>query len=131
MSKLAQYRPAVKECDGNAAIILSGKYLGIYSAVVRDRDNRDRWPETGYGGCTPYERDELGLNKCSAFKVQDRFSVEAEKGGDADIHCLGASGYSSLFARVVRMTVKLADDPNSNNDPLVRWCLKGPASPLN
>jgi hypothetical protein len=130
VSKAVQYRPALLECNGNAAVILSRKYLGIFSVVVRDSENRDRWPERGYGNCTPHERDVLGLNKCSAFKVQDRFERE-DTSGDADVHCLGASGYSSLFENVRRITAKLADKPGSTNDPLARWCLISPDKPLN
>ncbi len=130
VTRFAQYRPALKECGGKAAVILSGKYLGIFSVVVRDSENRDRWPASGFGGCSSYERDILALNRCSAFKVQKRFVVEHED-GDAEVHCLGASGYSTLFKRVVRMTAKLSDVPNSTNDPLARWCLEGPAVPLN
>jgi hypothetical protein len=51
--------------------------------------------------------------------------------GDAEVHCLGASGYSSLFARVSRITAKLSDVPGSNKDPLERLCLNGPDVPLN
>ena len=130
VSKLAQYRPALKECGGKAAVILSGKYQSVFSVVVRDSENRDRWPASGFGGCSAYERDVLALSKCSAFKVQKRFAVASDD-GDADVHCLGASGYSTLFRKVVRMTAKLADAPNSSNDPLVRWCLKSPTVPLN
>ena len=131
VSALAQYRPAVKECGGKAAVILSGKYLGVFSVVVRDRDNRDRWPTGGFGRCTFFERDVLGLNKCSAFKVQKRLGIEDPVSGDAEVHCLGASGYSPLFSRVTRITAKLSDSPDSNTDPLVRWCLVGPKAPLN
>ena len=53
------------------------------------------------------------------------------KEGEAKVHCLGASGYSSLFSRVTRMTAKLADVPNSTNDPLVRWCVIAPDKALN
>ena len=93
-------------------------------------ENRDRWPTTGFGDCSPYEANVLGLNKCSAFKVQEKIVVKS-KGVDTTVHCLGASGYSTLFARVVRVTAKLSDDPTSNKDPLVRWCLKRPNLPLN
>ncbi len=127
---ITQYRPAVKECGGRAAIVLSGKYTTIYSVVVRDVLNRDRWPISNFGGCSVYERDELGLNKCSAFKVQKIISLRSN-GTDAEIHCLGASGYSSLFRGVRRITAKFSDDPNSSNDPLARWCLAGPDQPLN
>ena len=130
VSKLAQYRPAVKECNGKAAIVLSGKYLGVFSVVVRDRENKDRWPTAGANGCTPFERDTLALNKCSVFKVQKIIQASDAK-GEAKVHCLGASGYSSLFSRVTRMTAKLADVPNSTNDPLVRWCIIAPDKALN
>lgn len=127
---IVQYRPAVKECSRKAAIILSGKYKDVFSVVVRDKENKDRWPPTGINGCSSFERDVIALNKCSAFKVQKIIPIE-NKDGDAEVHCLGASGYSKLFKRVVRMTAKLADIPNSTQDPLARWCLAGPAKPLN
>ena len=69
VSKFVQYRPSVKECRNRAAIILSGKYLNVFSVVVRDWLNRDRWPAEGVNNCTPYERDTLGLNKCSVFSA--------------------------------------------------------------
>jgi hypothetical protein len=127
---IVQYRPAVQECGGKAAIILSGKYKDVFSVVVRDKENKDRWPPQGINGCTAYERDVLALLKCSAFKAQEVLDIEDAR-GDATVHCLGASGRSKLFKRVVRMTAKLADIPNSTADPLARWCLKGPAEPLN
>lgn len=130
VTKLVQYRPAVKECNGRAAIILSGKYLSAYSAVVRDYENKDRWPPQGINGCSVFERDTLGLNKCSAFKVQEVLPIENEV-ADAEIHCLGASGYSTLFRKVSRITIKLADIPGSNSDPLVRLCLAGATEALN
>jgi hypothetical protein len=120
----------VAECNNNAAVILSGKYKNIFSVVVRDTENRDRWPESGFGNCTPYERDVLALNKCSAFKVQEKFRIGAGRKA-AMVHCLGASGYSALFRKVVRMTAKLEDVPGSSEDPLVRWCLRRRRLPLN
>lgn len=130
VTKAVQYRPAVRECNGRAAVILSRRYLSAFSAVVRDRENKDRWPPQGINGCSSYERDVLGLNRCSAFKVQKIVKVENAE-GDAEIHCLGASGYSSLFRRVSRITIKLADVPDSSEDPLARLCLRGPTKPLN
>jgi hypothetical protein len=124
-----QYRPAISECNGNAGVLLTGKYTNLFSVVVRDTENRDRWPLAGFGDCTAYERDELGLNKCSAFKVQKRVNLKF-RGAPASLHCFGASGYSTLFKRVVRVTGKIADRPG-NGDPLARWCLKRPNSPLN
>ena len=130
VTRSVQYRPAVRECRGKAAIILSRDYLNAYSAVVRDRENKDRWPLEGINGCSAFERDVLGLNKCSAFKIQKVIGVEDEV-ADAEIHCLGASGYSRLFRNVSRITIKLQDIPNSNQDPLARLCLVGPDQPLN
>lgn len=127
---VVQYRPAIKECGNKAGIVLSGKYKDVFSVVVRDRENKDRWPPQGINGCSAYERDVLALHKCSAFKAQKVIPIENEN-GDAEVHCLGASGYSSVFARVTRMTAKLSDVPNSTNDPLARWCLAGPTKPLN
>lgn len=130
VSNSVQYRPAVKECGGKAAIVLSGKYLDVFSVVVRDNQNKDRWPVEGINGCSEFERDTLGLNKCSAFKVQKTIGVSSRQ-GDAAVHCLGASGYSPLFKNVVRITAKLEDVPNSNTDPLERLCLVGADKPLN
>lgn len=124
-----RYRPAVQECNGNAAIVLTGKYLSVFSVVVRDSENRDRWPASGFHGCSVSEAN-AGLAKCSAFKTQDRFYA-GKKSKKAQFNCLGASGYSKLFKKVVRVTAKLADIPNSSDDPLARWCLNGPAKPLN
>jgi hypothetical protein len=130
VNRSIQYRPAVTECDGNAAVILSGRYLNSFSAVVRDGENRDRWPREGMNGCSAFERDVLALNKCSAFKAQKVLNV-ASGSRKAKVHCLGASGYSSLFRGVTRITVKLADSPNSSNDPLARLCLRHPTRALN
>jgi hypothetical protein len=127
---VVQYRPSVKECGGAAAIILSGRYKDIFSVVVRDRENKDRWPPQGINNCTAYQRDVLALHKCSAFKAQKVINVDDAR-GDASVHCLGASGSSTLFRRVVRMTAKLADVPNSTADPLARWCLVKPTEALN
>ena len=126
-----RYRPAVEECGGNAAAILSGEMLDAFSIVVRDTQNRDRWPAagSGFGGCSAdLAESESPPNRCSAFKVQSRFKIG---GGVAEMHCFGASGYSDIFADASRMTVKLSDDPFSNNDDIERYCLAGPTVPLN
>ena len=128
--ELIKYRPAVAECGGKAAVFLSGKWMHAYSVVVRDSENRDRYPVQGMNGCTYYERNVLALNKCSAFKTQKRFRVRDGK-READVFCLGASGYSGLFSDVVRITVKLVDIPNSSSDPLMRFCLKSPRDRVN
>lgn len=131
VAREVRYRPAVRECQGNAAIVLEGKYLNIFSVVVRDSDNRDRWPVSGFNGCTT----ELATSEnppawCSAFKTQNSFYIGRGR-RKAKVHCLGAPGYSPLFKRVVRATAKLADIPGSSNDPLARWCLRSPRLPLN
>lgn len=126
-----RYRPAVLECNGNAAAILSGRLNNAFSIVVRDTQNRDRWPEagSGFGGCSFAEANaEAPPNRCSAFKAQSRFEIG---GGTTEVYCFGASGYSSVFADAVRMNVKLTDDPFSSNDEVERYCLRSPSMPLN
>jgi len=126
-----RYRPAVAECNGNAAAILDGEYLDAFSIVVRDSQNRDRWPVagSGFGGCSKEVADSKSPpNSCSAFKVQDKFDIAA---GTARVYCFGASGYSDLFSDVVRVTIKLSDDPFSNDDDIDRMCLVSGDTPLN
>lgn len=127
-----QYRPAVRECNGNAAVMLYGKYRSSFSVVLRDSENRDRWPRFGFNGCSSaLANSDAPPAYCSMFKTQDTVAVATGTANQGRLHCFGAPGYSSFMSRVVRVTVKLADIPNSNKDPLVRWCLKGPTEPLN
>jgi hypothetical protein len=124
-----RYRPALVECNGNAAILLDGEYFGAFSVVVRDSQNRDRWPVSGFGGCSyDLANSDSPPNRCSAFKVQDKFTTPD---GTAVVHCFGASGYSELFKDVVRATIKNSDDPNSSNDDIDRLCLVSGDKPLN
>jgi hypothetical protein len=126
-----RYRPAVAECGGSAAAILSGRLLKAFSIVVRDTQNRDRWPAAGsnFGGCSTALADASSPpNRCSAFKVQSKFKVGD---GSSMVHCFGASGYSDIFADAARLTVKLSDDPLSNNDDIERYCLRGGSKSLN
>ena len=127
---LIKYRPAVSECGGRAAIFLLGKWKNAYSVVLRDSENRDRWPLSGINGCSAYETRVLGLNKCSAFKTQKKFYISNGK-KEASVHCMGGSGYGDLLAGVVRATVKLIDVPGSTSDPLMRFCIKSPRAVLN
>jgi hypothetical protein len=125
------YRPAVTECNGDAAAILFGEYEDIFSIVVRDTQNRDRWPEagSGYGGCSAdLANSSSPPNRCSAFKVQDKF---ATPDGNATVHCFGESGYSEIFSDVSRLTIKFDDDPFSSDDTIGRYCISGPEEPLN
>jgi hypothetical protein len=126
-----RYRPALAECNGNAAAILDGEYLDAFSIVVRDSQNRDRWPVagSGFGGCSAeLANSESPPNRCSAFKVQDKFLIADDT---ARVHCFGASGYSELFSDVVRVTIKNSDNPFSNDDDIDRLCLVSGSEPLN
>ena len=127
-----RYRPSVEECPGqSAAAILSGDLLDAFSIVVRDTQNRDRWPAagSGFGGCSAELADsDSPPARCSAFKVQAKFDIG---GGTARVYCFGASGYSDIFADAARLTIKLSNDPFSNDDDIVRHCLAGPDLPLN
>ena len=126
-----RYRPAVVECNNNAAAILDGPYLDAFSVVVRDTQNRDRWPAagSGFGGCSAELADsESPPNYCSAFKVQSKFPIAA---GTALVHCFGASGYSDIFADASRLTIKNSDNPFSNDDDIDRYCLIAGDQPLN
>lgn len=126
-----RYRPSIIECNYNAGAILHDDYAEAFSIVVRDTQNRDRWPAagSGFGGCSfELANSESPPNSCSAFKVQDKFRIANDT---AVVHCFGASGYSELFSDVVRMTIKLSDDPFSNNDDIDRICLIAGDEPLN
>lgn len=126
-----RYRPALSECNGNAAAIMSQELIDIFSVVVRDSQNKDRWPEagSGFGGCSfELANSDAPPNRCSAFKVQDSFEVA---NGAARVYCFGASGYSDIFADAVRLTVKITDSPSSNDDEIERYCLVAGDKPLN
>lgn len=132
--KTIQYRSAIPECKGDAAAILSGDYASSYSVVLRDSQNRDRFPPTGYQGCSAAEV-EKGLNKCSAFKCQKVIKTNKSSvlTGKQQICCFGEPGSSRILGGATRLTIKIRDIPNSTNDPLLRVCLAGfdPDKPLN
>lgn len=126
-----QYRPTFAACGGKAAVILSGPFLRAFSVVVRDNENRDRWPATGsYGGCSQAERD-LGLARCSAFKAQKTIYRTVD-GRRERIACFGAAGSSSLFTNVTRITVKISDRVNEfGQKKMFRACIADNYLPLN
>jgi len=127
-----QFRPSIAECGRNAGIILYGKYLSVFSIVLRDSENRDRWPAFGFNGCSKaLASSDSPPASCSVFKTQKKFRVARGTADEGVLYCYGAPGYSKLMSRVVRATVKLRDIPGSSTDPLVRWCLNGPTEPLN
>lgn len=129
-----KYRPSLKECGGKAAAILFGEYANSFSVVLRDNQNRDRVPASGYHGCSQAETD-AGLNKCSAFKCQVvlKTSSSSVGSGSQQICCFGESGRSPILAGASRMTLKIRDVPGSTFDPLLRVCLNkfNPNRPLN
>ena len=131
VSKSVSYRPTYPGCNGNAAILTRGKYKDIFSVVVRDKENKDRWPAAGFGDCSAALASSASPpNRCSAFKVQ-KIYYEETSAGTQRVNCLGAKGTSALFKKVTRMTGKISDAPGTTNDPLARWCLRSPARPLN
>jgi len=127
-----QYRPSITECGKKAGIILYGRYRSAFSIVLRDPENRDRWPASGFNGCSSeLANSDSPPAYCSAFKAQKTFRIGRRTADEGVLYCFGASGNSPLLRRVVRATVKLRDIPGSSADPLVRWCLNGPKEPLN
>lgn len=116
-----KYRPRLAECGGKAAVIFEGEWASAFSVVFRDRQNRDRYPSSGYNGCTAAEAGGVAPpNRCSAFKVQRRIRQEGRV-----IHCFGNRGTDTILAKASRLTVKLRDVPTSSADPLARICLSG------
>ena len=130
-----QYRPTDERCflssyPGDqqnyvASIQLTGEFKNIFSVVVRDVENADRSPYEPKL-CTR-EEFEAGERECSRWKVQ--LIKETAK---SSLHCLGASGFSKVFKRIRRMTIKVTDtvDETGQKD-IRRFCLKGPAKTLN
>lgn len=110
------YRPTLRECAGNAAVILSGDLKDSFSVVVRDAKNSDRDP-----------RDlTCEFNWCSPFKVH-----KVIKDSDATIHCLGASGSSPLYDTVRRITIKVKNPVKDRNKDILKYCLNSRTNPLN
>jgi hypothetical protein len=116
-----KYRPRLAACGGNAAVIMEGEWASAFSVVFRDRQNRDRYPSSGYNGCTAAEAGGVAPpNRCSAFKVQRKI-----RQAGSTIHCFGNKGTDKILAKASRLTVKLKDVPTSSADPLARICLAG------
>lgn len=131
LSKSIKYHPAEPACGGNAAILLRAPYLNLFSVVVRDSLNRDRWPAQGANGCSA----ELANSKspparCSVFKAQRRFTRMIGSKRER-VNCLGAPGDSVLFSKVQRITAKFNDVPDSANDKIERWCIIRPECGMN
>lgn len=133
LSKSIRYHPAEPECGGNAAVLLRAPYLSLFSVVVRDVENKDRWPPNGANGCSrELASSKSPPNRCSVFKVQKKFTRMVDNGSKRErVNCLGAPGSSSLFARVQRITAKFNDVPDSSNDQIERWCIIRPECGMN
>lgn len=130
--KSVSYHPAEPACGGDAAILLRSPYLNVYSVVVRDNQNKDRWPVNGANGCTVEQaQSKSPPNKCSVFKTQKKFTRILEKGKRERVNCLGAAGSSALFKKVQRITAKLNDVPNASTDEIRRWCIIKPECGMN
>ncbi len=115
-----KFRPRLAACGGKAAVILENDWASSYSVVLRDRLNRDRYPSSGYNGCSVSEAGgEAPPNKCSAFKVQKKIRSDGKV-----IHCFGNKGSDKILAKATRLTIKLEDVPGSSLDPLARICLR-------
>lgn len=112
-----KYRPELRACGGRAAAILEGEFANSFSVVLRDRLNRDRYPDKGFNGCT-LEEANTGAARCSAYKCQKTI----RRNGKFTC-CFGASGKSKLLSKASRLTIKLRDVPGSTEDPLLRVCL--------
>ena len=125
--KQIKFRPRLAACGGKAAVILSGEWASSYSVVLRDRLNRDRYPSSGYNGCTAAEAGgEAPPNRCSAFKVQRKIRSNRNV-----THCFGNRGTDKILAKASRLTIKLKDVPGSSSDPLARICLQNFSAKVN
>lgn len=131
LSKSIRYHPAEPACNGNAAILLRAPYLSLFSVVVRDNQNKDRWPPQGANGCSQELTDSKSPPaRCSVFKVQRKLT-RLINGKRERVNCLGAPGSSSLFANVQRITAKFNDVPDSFDDKIERWCIIRPECGMN
>ena len=129
--KSVRYHPSEPACGGNAAILLRSPFLNVFSVVVRDNENKDRWPVNGANGCTPEEaQSKFPPNKCSVFKTQRKFTRLVD-GKRERVNCLGAAGNSALFKKVQRITAKLNDVPGATTDEIRRWCIIRPECGMN
>jgi hypothetical protein len=105
------YRPSLFECNGNAAILLRGRFRNIYSVVLRRngaKNDRDRFNP----GCA--------LAKCSPFKVQKTIELP-----DQEVNCLGDTGFGTEIGLANRISIKFRADITNANDhsQFEQYCL--------
>jgi len=75
-----KYRPSAPQCDGNAAIFLTGRFRRAFSVVFKKVDHNDRLANN----CPDAS--------CSPFKAQRQFVT-----GRTRTICYGAAGTSPVF----------------------------------
>lgn len=113
------YRPSAFECNGNAAVLLSGRERSNYSVVVRrDGQYNDRDPNN----------PSCGTNRCSPYKTQKKLELP-----EYQVNCLGASGFSDYFASVNRISIKytaLVSNP-SDTSQFEQYCLNNVKGEMN
>lgn len=113
------YRPSVLECNGNAAILLRGRYRNAYSVVVRRNGQ--------YNDRDPHNTS-CGTNRCSPYKVQKRIELP-----EYEVNCLGDSGYSDYFVPVTRISVKFTAQVTNSSDTsqFQQYCLHNKREDMN
>ncbi len=123
------YRPKFSGCGGKAAVLLRGDFTDSFSVVVRDSQNRDRFPPagSGYGGCSFALANSVSPPaRCSAFKASSEYIAEIN-GKRTRVICFPETGVSSRFSDVRRITIKVRNSAAS----LKRYCLNKSYLPLN
>lgn len=110
MPTVVQYRPALKACHNNAAIIASGPLKGVFSIQLRDKNGNDRLDPN------------CGRNDCSPYKVQNFITSKTSK-----IGCFGARGNAKVMKVVKYTTLKRTA---VDHTPLA-YCIADPAKPIN
>lgn len=105
------YRPSLFECNGNAAVLLTGNQRNNYSVVVRRNGQfNDRDPNN----------PSCGTNRCSPFKTQKRIEL-----AEHQVNCLGGSGFSAQYSEVQRISIKYTAQVLNPNDvtQFEQYCL--------
>ena len=121
------YRPAAALCGGKAMVILRGPFFNSFSVVVRDNQNRDRWPVSGYGGCSfNLANSKSPPKRCSAFKASSDRRLTLN-GIPSRVFCFPEKGTSRLWNDVRRITIKLENSAAS----IRRLCIGKATLPLN
>jgi hypothetical protein len=105
-----QYRPNLKECNNNAAVILSGTYLRAFSIQLRLPDGGDRLDE------------DCSLASCTPYKVQRYID-----GADTKTACFGAPGNANVMNNIHHTSIKMAGDDNTPE----RFCIPDMSSAIN